>query len=100
MDGITFNVREINYKLLFEIRRFSLHNFRDYSRLGMGFNIAYSYDNFTIPQLKKKLVRLNTLELRKLRSYELAHKRRRMYLFAITHELNDKAFEKSWISNE
>jgi hypothetical protein len=92
MSGITkFNVRGINFKLFSEIRKFSLLSTRVYSRLAIGYN----HDNLTVPQLKLKLARLNTLELRKLRNDELANKRRRMYLFAITNELNEKTAEKT-----
>lgn len=94
MSWIKFNVSGINYRLLSKLRKFSLLRIRDYSMLGM----SYHYDNLTITKFKKKLARLNTLELRKLRSYELANKRRRMYLFTITNELNEKESEKEFSS--
>lgn len=46
-----------------------------------------NYDKLTIPQIEKHLKSLDSSQMRKIRSHELAHKRRKSLLDKLTREL-------------
>lgn len=51
------------------------------------------FNNLTHIQLKNKIGSLQTLDLRKIRSYELLNQRRRSIIFIVTSELNSKIYK-------
>lgn len=79
-------VCSINYKKTIDPCYFNPENAKSTSSIR-------NFDTLTTYQIRQKVMYLSPLELRRLRSYELANQRRRLILMIITNELTKKVFE-------
>ena len=93
------DVKVVKDKFLFDVKGFfqktnEKTNSKNPHKKLVNSSLITSFNTMTLKQLDKKVKHLSALDLRKLRSYELANQRRRSFLYVITNALNDKVFGK------
>ena len=95
MHAVLDDFKVAKNKFLFDIKGFfqKTNHRNPHQKLVNSPPIA-SFNTMTLKDLDKKVKHLSALDLRKLRSYELANQRRRSFLYVITNALNDKVFGK------
>ena len=95
MHAVLDDFKVAKNKFLFDIKGFfQKTNHRNPHQKLVNSPLITSFNTMTLKELDKKVKHLSPLDLRKLRSYELANQRRRSFLYVITSALNDKVFGK------